>query len=415
MNRVRSGWRQPAGGWPLACFVFATAAVICGATVGARNSSCPGDPCARCRWQPACRLPPLSVHSVAGLFDAVKRAKPGATILLEDGQYRLPRMLDIAVPGVTLRSRSGNRDGVILRGGGMTEQQVGVAISVSAADVTLADLTIGWVRYHGVQVRGERAASRITLHNVRIADTGQQLLKGSTASNGIHADDGLVACSLFEYTDHAPTDYTDGIDVLGGRGWTVRDNVFRQIKGPGNGSAGPAILFWAGSERIAIERNLVVDSFRGIALGLKPQPTGYDARNSSIVNNVVVNLQPWGDEGIEANAAPNTRIDHNTVLVEGTLSWSISVRFGGTTALVRNNLTNRSIVLRNGGAATRTGNVVGAHPDWFLDPGRANLRLRPTVEGLHGSEAVPEAETDFDRVRRPKGADVDPGAFQRQS
>ena len=168
------------------------------------------------------------MHSVDDLFDAVRRAKPGATILLADGEYRLPRMLDIAVPGVTLRARSGNRDSVVLRGGGMTERDVGVAISVSAADVTLADLTIGWVGFHAVQVRGERAANRVTLHNVRVADTGQQLLKGSTARNGVFADDGLVACSLFEYTDRAPSDYTNGVDVLAGRGWTVRDNVLRQ-------------------------------------------------------------------------------------------------------------------------------------------------------------------------------------------
>jgi hypothetical protein len=415
MNGVGRRCRVAVGGWRLACSVFASAALVCGASVGAMDSSCPGDPCARCGWQAVCRLPPVSVRSVGGLFEAVKRARPGATILLADGEYRLPRILDIPTPGVTLRSRTGNRDAVVLRGGGMTEQQVGVAVSVSAADITLADLTIGWVRYHAVQVRGERAASRVTLHNVHLLDTGQQLLKGSTARNNVHADDGLVACSLIEYSDSAPSDYTNGVDVLAGRGWTVRDNVLRQIRGPGKGSAGPAILFWVGSERIMIERNLVIDSFRGIALGLKPQPAGFDAKDSSIVNNVVVNLQAWGDEGIEANAAPNTRIDHNTVLMDGTLPWSISVRFGGTTAQVRNNLTNRSIVLRNGGEATRTGNVVGARPDWFLAPAGADLRLQPGVEGLRGSEAVPEVDTDFDGRPRPKGADVDPGAFQRPS
>src|SRR5207237_343520 len=107
----------------------------------------------------------------------------------------------------------------------ISEKEVGVAISVSATDVTIADLTAGEVGFHGIQVRGERGASRVAIHNVRLVDTGQQLLKGSTAGGPLHADDGLVSCSLFEYSDHAPSDYTNGIDVLAGRNWTVRNNT----------------------------------------------------------------------------------------------------------------------------------------------------------------------------------------------
>ena len=270
-------------------------------------------------------------------------------------------MLDIAAPHVVLRGESGDAARVVLHGDGMTERRVGVAISVSAPDVAIADLTAGFVGYHGIQIRGERGASRAVLHNVHVLDTGQQLVKGSVASGRVHADNGLVACSLFEYTDHAPSSYTNGVDILAGRGWTVRDNRFERIRGPASGrwAAGPAVLFWANSQDTVVERNVIVDSFRGIALGLGPGGSDLardgerviDHQGGRIRNNTVVNLHAWADEGIEANSAPGVSIENNTVLTEGSVNWSISLRFPATGATVRNNLTSLPIVLRNGGRA----------------------------------------------------------------
>ena len=121
-------------------------------------------------------------------------------------------------------------------------------------------MTVRDVGYHAVQVRGESGASRFTLHNAVLQDTGQQLLKGSAATNGRFADDGLVACSSFSYTTNAPSDYTNGVDLLATKGWVVRDNQFQRIRGPESGgwSSGPAILVWAASEDTIVERNLIV-------------------------------------------------------------------------------------------------------------------------------------------------------------
>jgi hypothetical protein len=294
-------------------------------------------------------------------------------------------MLDIAAPHVVLRGASGDAERVVLRGDGMTERRVGVAISVSAPDVVIADLTVGFVGYHGIQVRGERGASRVVLHNVHGVDTGQQLVKGSVSSGRIYADDGLIACSLFEYTDHAPSDYTNGVDILAGRGWTVRDNRFERIRGPASGrwAAGPAVLFWANSQDTVVERNVIVDSFRGIALGLGPGASDLardgervlDHQGGRIRHNAIVNLHAWADEGIEANSAAGVSIEHNTVLTEGGVDWSISLRFPATGAAVRNNLTTLPIALRNNGRARLEGNVQGARPDWFVDPAEGDLRL----------------------------------------
>jgi hypothetical protein len=380
-----------------------------------------------CDWRPPKTSRQETVSTVGELRAALKRLKPDTTILLRPGVYQLPETIQITVPHVVMRGADRDRSKVTIRGLGMTDDPVGVAIAVSAADVTIADLTIGWVRRHGVQVRGEHSASRVVLHNLHIVDTGQQLVKGSLALDGRnHADAGLLECSLIEYTDHAPSDYTNGIDVIGARGWTVRDNEFRRIRGPllAGWQAGPAILFWGNSIDTIVERNLIVESFRGIAFGIGPGGTRYrrdgefryDHQGGVIRNNVVVNVHPWADEGIEANAARGVRIDHNTVFVEGRLSWSVSVRFAETSAQVRHNLTNRAILVRDHGYGELDDNIVDARREWFVDPARSNLRLtRGDIPGVMGTDVesllVNERE-DFDRTPRSSGTRHDAGAFE---
>ncbi len=233
------------------------------------------DACARCGWAPPHSEATVTVRGVKELRGVVARAKPDTTILLEDGTYQLNGdQLDLSVQGLVLRSKKGRQARVVIRGRGMNERMV--AVSVSAPRVTVADLTIGHVGFHGIQVRGERGASDVVIHNVHILDTGQQLIKGSTAPGGAPCRNGLVACSFLEYSDHAPGDYTNGVDVLNGAGWTVRDNSVQRIRGPRaqGWRTGPAILFWGGSRDTVVERNWLVDCYRGIALGLvQDQPS----------------------------------------------------------------------------------------------------------------------------------------------
>src|SRR5688572_987617 len=88
--------------------------------------------CPRCRWQAPDATRVVPVATVGELHLAVAAAQPGDTILLADGRYALQRGLEIGVPGVTLRSQSGNPDRVLLHGRGMDGDHVGVAIGVSA-------------------------------------------------------------------------------------------------------------------------------------------------------------------------------------------------------------------------------------------------------------------------------------------
>jgi hypothetical protein len=417
---IRSSTRRGARLAAVSSAGIAAAALAGTALAGAALGPAPepADPCA----PPARPGRAVPVSSVAELEDRIQSARSGDTILVADGRYRLRRTIDIATPDVTLRGRSGDRTRVTLHGGGMTGDDVGVAVSVSAPGVTLADLTIRDVGYHAVQVRGERGASRFSLYRSALIDTGQQLLKGSVSRERIYADDGLVACSSFSYSSSAPSDYTNGVDVLATRGWTIRDNRFERIRGPASQrfAAGPAILAWAAAADTIVERNLIVDSYRGIALGLLPSPNElarsgervYDHTGGVIRNNVVVNLHGWADEGIEVTAARDVSIEHNTVLVEGGLPWSISVRFPAASALVTNNLTNREVRSRNGGKATTLGNVTTATREFFRDPLAADLRLKPGTAAAAAGVALTGAAEDFDRKRRPSDRRPDAGAFQ---
>ncbi len=378
--------------------------------------------CRQCGWRPP-EGPVVAVRTVAELERAAASARSGETILLADGVYALRRMIDLATPHVTLRGRSGDPDKVVLHGRGMTGDSVGIGISVSAPDVTIADVTIRDLGSHAIQIRGERGASRFTLHNARLQDTGQQLLKGSVSEAPVYADDGLVACSRFSYTSHAPSDYTNGVDLLATSGWVIRDNQFVRIRGPeaDGWRAGPAILVWAASSNTIIERNVILDSFRGIALGLGDTASryarngerAYDHSGGLVRNNVIVNLNRWADEAVEANAARDVRIDHNTVFTEGSTPWSISLRFAASDALVRNNLTNHRVFLRDGGQATLDGNVTSARRSWFVDAPNGDMHLAPAGRpAIDAGVAIADITSDFDRAARPAGRAPDAGAFE---
>ncbi len=338
-------------------------------------------PCPRCDWTaPEIGRRVVRVADVASLEAAVDRLEPGTTILLANGRYPLRRWLPIQQPDVVIRGQSQDRSQVQLIGPGVDERQVGVALSVAAPRVTIADLTISRVGYHAIQVRGELGADAVSIHNVHLIDTGQQLIKGSMGGDGRGPHRGRVACSTLEYTDHAPSDYTNGVDVLGGDEWTVRSCVFLRIRGPeSNGwRAGPAILFWKEATNTVIEGNLIIGCYRGIALGLNPRPEssdGADHRGGVIRRNIIWTRDTWADESIEVNACPNVLIEHNSILTAGQLPWAIKVRFPQTTAEVRNNLANRPIVVRDGATAVQNANLNDARAEWFRDAKRGDLHL----------------------------------------
>ena len=116
-------------------------------------------------------------------------------------------------------------------------------------------------------------------------------------------------------------------------------------------------------------------------------------REGIIRRNAVCNLNPWADEGIEVNASPGARVEHNTVLVEGKVPWSISIRFPTANARVWNNLSNRQVILRDGAKADLKANVGNAQRNWFVDAKRGDLRLgRADLPAIDAGVVIPDEQ-----------------------
>lgn len=342
------------------------------------------------------RVQRISSGDVHELVWYVRNSAPFTTLLLEDGVYAFHdgRYVEIDVPGLTIRSQSGNREGVILEGAGNN-------LTISASHVTIADVTLRGANFHGIQIRGELGVAYTRLYNVHVLDSGQQLVKVSTGDgqSGLFADHGLLACSLLEYSSYSrgtsgsSPSYTNGIDILAGKGWVIRDNVFRRIRSQA-GPAGPAILVWKNSIDTVVRRNRIIDCWRGIALGLMAPNAGsrggpdviFDHQNGVIENNIILALHEPGDAAIENSFAKDSYVAHNTIFFNPSLQhavhWGIEYRFPPTTAVIRRNLSNVPIQRRKPfplEPASLEENVTVADISWFRDILREDATLQVQV------------------------------------
>lgn len=364
----------------------------------------------------------VTVGTVTELQAAIANLQSNATVLIADGTYQLTNTLNIrGVSNVTIRGASGNAAAVILTGKGMSNQAYGnvphVMAVFDATDITIADLTLRDAYFHGIQIHGEDDADRIRLARTRVLDNGEQQIKVSTAgSPGPYADDGLVECSVIGYTDRARSSYTNGVDVLAGSGWIIRDNTFQNIRAPSGQLAGPAVLMWRNSIGTIVERNRFIENDRAIAFGLsapdansRDGETTYDHQGGAIRNNMIYRIGP-GDVGITVNYAKDVSIVHNTVILNGTFpQGAIEYRFSSTTADVRFNLTDAPIWQRDGATGTVAGNVTDADVGWFVAPGSGDLHLLPGASGAIDQAGTGASSDDYDRETRT-GSAADVGA-----
>ena len=346
----------------------------------------------------------VTVSNVAELRNAVEQANQqgNMTIQLEDGTYNLGDMLWISGSRITFRSRSGNRDGVVLRGQGM-RGGVSHIFNVVGSDFTAADMTLGWVANHGIQIHSD--ADDIVIHNVRFVDTGEQMLKVSYRSgDSTSSDNGLVEWCLFDYPSGAgPQHYIGGIDAHQAHNWVIRHNTFRHIRSPGSGLAEHAIHFWSGSQKTLVEQNIIVNCDRGIGFGL-----GSRGHSGGVIRNNMIHTSR--DVGIGLESANSAGVYHNTVFTEN-YSNSIEYRFPATQGVqIVNNLTNRAIVSRNGGSATLQNNVTSAQSSWFVNPTQGNLHLANSVPQVVDQGASSGLSQDIDCDPRPSGGGYDIGA-----
>jgi len=365
----------------------------------------------------------ITVSTATELQNAIATANSSggnATILLRDGTYTLSDTLYVNAPNVIIAGQSGNREKVIIQGDAMSSTaKVKNLVRAAASGFQISNLTLQKSGWHLLQIVGELNADNAVVRNVIFRDAYEQMLKVTIdqSNYSITSDNGLVENSLFEYTAGiGPQYYIGGIDVHGGKSWTVRRNTFRHIISPSQTVAEFAIHFWNQSADALVEKNLIIDCDRAIGFGL-------DSRGNTrgiIRNNMIyhsANAGIFADVGIYLEQSPGTQVYNNTIFQEHAYPRAIEYRFPETTnVLIVNNLANKPILARDGATGTVGSNFVSAVRSWFANPTAGDLHiLAPNTNVIEKGRAVAGLVDDFDGDARPQGPAVDIGADEWMS
>ena len=366
----------------------------------------------------------IRVATADQLLAAVDRVGPGGTILLEDGHYKLPRVIVlVGKKSIAIRSASGDPAKVSLSGQGWDSQAKGDDLLHIARceGVTIADLTFTDCRSYGIKVEAENAPKDLHIYNCRFRDIGVRAIKGSAGQDpNIRAVKGSVRYCQFENTPVPPADwwyggdYIAAIDMMALEDWTFSDNSFRNIKGR-NGGGRAAIFIWVRSRRVVVERNLIVNCDRGVAFGNPGQSTAN--RNGErliyVADGIIRNnfIAGGPDCGIELWFGDEIKVYHNTIW-RPERNWSRGIRVGTGTAHtdIANNLVHGEIRLEGGEAQLRQ-NLDGRLEGYFVDPASGNLTLTPAATGaIDQGVSLPEVLDDI--RRRPRTGRADLGAWE---
>jgi hypothetical protein len=285
-----------------------------------------------------------------------------------------------------------------------------------ATDVVIANLAVGDVWFHPITLQGTVGCKRVRMYNLRLFDGGEQLIKGNPDGKGGGVDDCIVEYCVFEFTDTSRHFYTHGMSVLRAANWIVRNNLFRNIRGPaGDPKVGGCMDFWQGCRNTTVEGNVIVNCRMGIRFGIHNKSEKehiYDHEGGMIRNNMIWR-QPGAvaepDGGIMVWDSPNTKVLNNTVILNGTYPpGCIEYRWGMGDVLA-NNLTDGPIWQRDGARGRVVNNVTTADPTLFVNEAAGDLHLAPKSQTvLPKVPVLRDCPTDLDG--RPRGDKTDVGA-----
>lgn len=349
-------------------------------------------------WFPRAPLLPrptetaIRATTVAELFAAARQVQPGGTILVADGHYSLPQMLDLHTDRVTLRSESGQRDKVILDGHGQLGELVGIT---RCSGVTIADLTIQNARWNGFKLNSDHGVTRVTIYNCVIHNIWQRGIKGVTVPkknrDQLRPTDCRVQYCLFyndrpkkfsdddaDRPDNFNGNYIGGMDIMYARRWTISDNVFLGIQGRTREGRG-AIFLWVDAQDCIVERNIIVDGDCGICLGnsFRSADTPVHCTRCIVCNNFVTRCP---ENGILADYTKDCKILQNSIHdPESRLQRLIRLVHDNDGLVVRNNLLNGANVrVETQSRIDSGGNDSGKdRAAWFVSASEGNLHLKP--------------------------------------
>jgi len=347
----------------------------------APNFTSEANPYSKTPYQLPEGLTHISINSVAQLKREISYAnnnKGHVSLDIEDGVYQLGHTLDIKSDYIALTSKSGRPENVIIQGGKAKNSGIPVLIKVFSNHFSIDGITLQNAKAHLIQIAGEDNADYAVIRNCILQDSYQQLVKISYDKKKrpeISADFGLIENSIFQYTDGmGPNFYIGGVDLHAGNSWIIRDNKFKDIASPGRSVSEHAIHAWTNSYNTIVENNVIEDCDRAIGFGLfnsNENPSiVYQHKGGYIRNNLIThtrNNDPFADVGIILEDSADTLIEGNKIWLEHDYPNAIEYRFPSThDVVIKDNITNKNIVSRNGGKAALSNNRTNAKREEIL-------------------------------------------------
>ena len=364
----------------------------------------------------------------------VHDAPSGSTVELLPGVYNLTTGIFFEVPGITLRSSTGNPEDVVLDGSGIE----GSLAFIQTPDITLAEMTLQGGPNHLVHVSGGvgEPGDNMTAYRLRLLDPQIPAFK-INAANGTLADNGTLACSTLTMTDAHRDALTEcrpaGVSGVAAAGWHIRDNRFEGFWCHDGSSI--AISFIEGSADHIIERNTIVDSNVGIRLGVYEMPAEgirtfpdragctdvpFDYYGGRVSNNIITAVGPGiasSQEGFYAGImlwqVCGTVIVHNTVVSAVGAAASIEYRFARSQQKILNNLVTHPFRDRDGAGAPIGGNLEVEGLESFADPLGGDVHLRATSPAINAGVTLGEDAVlhDIDGDPRTDAPDIGADEF----
>jgi len=361
----------------------------------------------------------LRVNNAAELGKAMQSAKPGQTIVLNPGRYRITEPLSTGAAGqqdlpITVRAR-----------------QVGqVRLESTAADVF--KIAHGFWVFENLQIRGicpiqgdckhaflvQGGARSTVIRNNLMEDFNTHLQVNGDEDEW--PDDGLLQFNTFSNSRARDTDAVVApINIIGASKWRLLDNHISHFVKRGGSQSSFGMLVRGASHGTRIERNLLICTPQqitqpGIRTGIsfggsasaprfcRDQQCEFEQRAAVAANNVLAHCN---DFGIDVNRSASMLIAHNTLINTA----GIDIRGSKANATVYGNLLDGRIRERDGAQAKASMNEVLDLGRTLEDADALRLSWRLNVEAI---PSLPVVKDDFCGTARNNATQV--GALAEQ-
>jgi len=306
----------------------------------------------------------VNISSEGQLKTAVAKAKPGDIIMLMPGLYQIDRIA-IAAPGTADRP-------ILLSAPSLGDVKIvprdEEAFKIAAPYWTFENLDIGGgpSTDHAFHIVG--AASHVIIRHNFLHDLNAMIKGNGEGQPRVFPNDVLIESNvLLNAAARAGDAPVTPIDVVGGRGWVIRNNFIADFGKAGGNQVSYGAFLKGNSSDGVLERNLILCEWKthgGVRIGLSLGGGGTDAglcdgdscatehRRGTIRNNIVANCPE--DVGIYLNKAQDTKVLSNTLFNTN----GIDIRFPASSAQIDANIVSGGLRSRDGGILSAGDNLV---------------------------------------------------------